>query len=110
MDKQEITAAATAAFTRFGTAAHKAIDLYREGGERLATAANDRWDVAFKQSRPELDAQTRKNALHARDVVARYYGRGLSLSADAAGVAVDTIVGASIAGVERVGAYTHARA
>jgi hypothetical protein len=39
MDKQNFTAAATAAFTRFGTTAHKAIDLYREGGERLAALA-----------------------------------------------------------------------
>lgn len=110
MDKQEFTAAATAAFTRFGTAAHKAIEMYREGGERLATAANERWDAAFEESKPELSAETRKNAKHARDVFSRYYGRGLDLSADGAVVAVDTFVGASIAGIERVGTYKHARA
>lgn len=110
MDKQEFTTAATDAFTRFGTAAHKAIDLYREGGERLATLAGERWDSAFEQSKKELDAETRKNAKHARDVFSRYYGRGLSLSADGAGVAVDTFVGAWIAGIERMGAFKHAKA
>ncbi|MEJ6023976.1 hypothetical protein [Ramlibacter sp. PS4R-6] len=108
MDKHEFTAAAKAAFTRFGTTAHKAIDLYREGGERLATLAGERWDTAFEQSKKELDAETRKNAKHARDVFAGYYERGLALSADGAGVVVDTIVGAWIAGIDRVGSYKHA--
>jgi hypothetical protein len=110
MDKQEFTAAATAAFTRFGTTAHKAIDLYREGGERFASLAAERWDTAFEQSKPELSAETRKNARHARDVFARYFERGLALSADGAGIAVDTFVGASIAGIERMGAWKHAKA
>lgn len=110
MDKQEFTSAATTAFARFGTAAHKAIELYREGGERLATFANERWDAAFEQSRPELSAETRRNAKHARDVFARYYERGLAFSADGAGIAVDTFVGASIAGIERAAAWKQAAA
>ena len=110
MDKQEFTAAAKAAITRFGTGAHKAIDLYREGGERLASLAGERWDLAFEKSKRELDAETRKNAKHARDVFAGYYERGLALSVDGAGIAVDTIVGAWIAGIERVGTYRHAKA
>jgi hypothetical protein len=108
MDKHEFTAAATAAFARFGSAAHQAIEMYREGGERLAALAGERWDVAFEESKPELSTETRRNAKHARDVFARYYERGLALSADGAGIAVDTFVGASIAGIERFAAYKHA--
>jgi hypothetical protein len=110
MDKQDFTAAATSAFTRFGTTAHKAIDLYREGGERLAALAGERWDSAYAQAKAQLDAETRKNAKHARDVFAGYYERGLALSADGAGIVVDTFVGAWISGIERVGTYKHAKA
>jgi hypothetical protein len=108
MDKQEFTQATTAALGRFGNAAHQAIDIYREGGERLAALAGERWDTAFEQAKPQLDAETRKNAKHAKDVFARYYTRAIALSADGARIAVDTVVGASIAGVERVAAYKHA--
>ena len=110
MDKHEITAATTAAFGRFGDAAHGAITLYREGGERLARAAGERWDLAFERAKPQLSAETRKNATHAKKVFARYYDRALSLSADGAGIAVDTFVGAAIAGIERVAGYTPAKA
>ena len=110
MDKQEFTTAAKTAFANFGTAAHKAIDVYREGGERLAALAGERWDSAFEQSKKELDAETRKNAKHAKEVFAKYYERGLALSADGAGIAVDTIVGAWIAGIDRAAAFKHAKA
>jgi len=109
-DFKNFASAAKAGIANFGTAAHKAIDLYREGGERLAAVAGERWDTAFRQSKKELDADTRKNAQHAREVFARYYERGLALSADGAVVAVDTLVGAWIAGIDRVGAYKHAKA
>jgi hypothetical protein len=108
MDKQNITAAAAGAFARFGTTAHKAIEAYRQGGDKLGDYAGTRWDTAFAQARPELDAATRKNAKHARDVFSRYYARSVALSADGAGIAVDTFVGAAIAGIERLGAYKHA--
>ena len=108
MDKQNLTQSATDALGRFGNRAHQAIGLYREGGERIATIAGDRWDAAFQQSRAQLDAETRKNATHAKDVFSRYYARALDLSADGAKIAVDTVIGATIAGVERVAAYKHA--
>ena len=108
MDKQEFTHATTAALGRFGNLAHQAIGLYREGGERLAALAGERWDAAFEQAGPQLDADTRKNATHARDVFSRYYTRAIALSADGARIAVDTVVDASIAGIERVAAYKHA--
>ena len=106
MDKHEFTTAATAALGRFGGAAHEAIDLYREGGERLAALAGERWNAAFEKAKPQLSAETRRNATNARKVFARCYDRALALSADGAGIAVDTVVGAAIAGVERVAAFT----
>ena len=108
MNKQNITQATTEALGRFGNAAHQAIGLYREGGERIATIVGERWDTAFAQSKAQLDAETRKNATHAKDVFGRYYSRALTLSADGAQIVVDTFVGATIAGVERVAAYKHA--
>ena len=108
MDKQEFTRATTGALGRFGNLAHKTIDIYREGTERLATIAGERWDAAFEQARPQLDAETRKNAKHAKDVFSRYYTRAVALSADGAAICVDTVVGASIAGIERAAASKHA--
>ena len=110
MDKHEFTAAATAALGRFGNAAHAAIGLYREGGERLAQIAGERWDVAFEQAKPQLSAETRRNATNARKVFGRCYERALALSADGAGIAVDTGVGVAVAGIERASGYTPARA
>jgi len=108
MDKQEFTQATTAALGRFGNFAHKAIEMYREGSERLAALAGERWDIAFEQAKPQLDAETRKNARHAKDVFSRYYTRAVAMSADGATVCVDTVVGVSISGIERVAAYKHA--
>jgi len=108
MDKQEFTQATTAALGRFGNFAHRAIGMYREGSERLAVIAAERWDAAFEQAKPQLDAETRRNAKHAKDVVGRYYSRAVALAADGATACIDTIVGASIAGIERAAAYKHA--
>lgn len=110
MTKQDFTDTATNALGQFGNVAHRAIELYREGGERIATVANERWDIAFEQAKPQLDAETRKNAKHFRDVVGGYWSRALALSSDGAIIAVDTFVGAAIAGVERVAGYVPAKA
>jgi hypothetical protein len=110
MTKQQFTDAATTALGRFGNAAHRAIALYREGGEHIARIADERWETAFEQAKPQLDAQTRKNARHAKDVFGRYWARALDLSTDGATIAVDTVVGAAIAGVERAAGYSQARA
>lgn len=110
MTKQEFTHTATSALGQFGNAAHRAIALYREGGERIATLANERWDAAFEQAKPQLDAETRKNAKHFKTVVGGYWTRALAMSTDGATIAVDTLVGAAVAGVERVAGYTHAKA
>ena len=110
MTKQEMTHAATTALGQFGNAAHNVIGFWREGGERIAAVANERWNLAFEQAKPQLDAETRRNAKHFKQVVGNYWGRALALSTDGAGIAIDTVVGAAISGVERVSGYTHAKA
>jgi hypothetical protein len=94
----------------FGNGAHHVIGLYREGGERLADAMDQRWKAAFKQSAPKLTPETRKNAQHAHQVFSGYYTKGLAMSADGAQVVVDTLVGAAIAAVERMTALNAATA
>jgi hypothetical protein len=105
MDKQEFTRNATQTLARFGEAAHTVIGMYREGGERLAGLAGERWDAAFQQAKPQLSAETRRNAANARKVFGRYYAQGLALTAEGAAVVVDTCLGAAIAGVERATAF-----
>jgi hypothetical protein len=92
----------------FGNGAHHVIGLYREGGERLADAMEQRWKSALKQNAPKLTPETRKNAAHAQQVFSGYYAKGLAMSADGAQVVVDTLVGAAIAAVERVAAFNAA--
>jgi hypothetical protein len=104
MDTQQFTSTATGYITSFGTAAHQAIGAYREGGERLAQTAQQRWDAALEEAAPKLKPETRKNATNAQKVFGRYYTRGLAASAGGATVVVDTLVGAAIAGVERAAA------
>jgi hypothetical protein len=110
MTKHEFTDVATNALGQFGNAAHQVIALYREGGERIAAAANERWDTAFAQAKPQLDAETRKNAKHFKEVVGGYWTRAIALSTDGATIAIDTVVGAAITGVERMAGYAHAKA
>jgi len=110
MTKHQFTEATTHALGRFGSAAHRAIETWRESGERIATLAGERWDIAFEQAKPQLDAQSRKNAQNFRKAVARWWTRGVAFSADGATIAVDTFVGAAITGVERATAHTPAGA
>ncbi|MBC7602536.1 MAG: hypothetical protein H7255_07750 [Ramlibacter sp.] len=92
----------------FGESAHNAIGIYRESGERLAGVVDQRWKAALKQSSPHLSAETKKNAAHAKHVVGGYYAKGLTLSADGAKVAVDTLVSAATSAVERAAALKQA--
>jgi hypothetical protein len=108
MTKREFTDAATATLGRFGDAAHRTIELYREGGERIAAVVNERWDTAFDQAEPQLSPETRKNARNFKQVCGRCWSRGVALSADGAKIAVDTLVGAAIAGVERAAGHAPA--
>ena len=98
------TFATTAAtfIEQFGQAAHRAVDVYREAGERLAVVADERWSTAFAQSSPKLSKETRKNAAHAREVFAGYYAKGLTVTADGAQTAIDTFVEAAVSATQRV--------
>jgi len=82
--------------TLVGQSAHKAIALYRQGGERLLSATEQSWNRALKASSAELTAETRKNASHAQKVFSGYCAKGLVMTADGATVVVDTLVGAAL--------------
>lgn len=109
MKSNHLPANATELLANFGNAAHHAIGVYREGGERLAGALEQRWKKALKESSPKLKPETRKNAARAQQVFSGYYAKGLALSADGAEVVVDTLVGAAVAAVERAAAFAQAR-
>lgn len=104
------SANATDLVANFGNAAHHAIGIYREGGERLAGALEQRWNAALKETAPKLTPETRKNAARAQQAFSGYYARGLALSADGAEVVVDTVVGVAIAAIERAAAFKQAYA
>ena len=89
----------------FGNAAHRAIGMYRKGGERLADTLEQRWNAALKESAPKLTPETRKNATRAQQAFSGYYARGLALSADGAEMVVDTLVGATAAVIGRAAAF-----
>lgn len=101
MDTNAFSAAATGMVAKFGNSAHEVIGAYREGGERLAGTLEQRWKRALKQSSPKLTAETRRNAARAQQAFSAYYAKGLNLSADGAVVVVDTLVGATVATIER---------
>lgn len=79
----------------FDHGARRAITGWRSGADRLGSFARGRWDRAFAESSPQLSEETRRNASHFRDVVARNYGRGVELSAQGAERAVATVVEAA---------------
>lgn len=109
MNTTAFTTACTSALEAFGATAHGAIDAYRAGGERLGEFAAERWDRAFEQARPQLSAETRRNAAHTRKVFARYYRQGLAMSSSGATVAVDTLVHAGGAALQRAEGFARAR-
>ncbi|HEY0824237.1 MAG TPA: hypothetical protein VGD76_10655 [Ramlibacter sp.] len=84
----------------FDSGAQRAIAGWRAGGDRLGQAARARWDRAFAESSPQLSPETRRNASHFRDVVARRYARGVELSATGAERAVTALVQAAQAAVD----------
>ena len=110
MTTTPFTATAGQFIEAFGTTARSAIGAWRAGGERLGEFASARWDDAFEQARPQLSAETRRNAANARKVFGRYYRQGLQLSTGGAEVAVDTLVQAAGAALERAEAFRQSRA
>jgi hypothetical protein len=81
--------------------ARRAIAAWRTGGESFGHAARERWDRAFAESSPQLSAETRRNASHLRDVVARRYACGVDAAAQGAERAVAAVVHAAHAAVAR---------
>ncbi|HSV34115.1 MAG TPA: hypothetical protein VLI46_01100 [Ramlibacter sp.] len=110
MDAKAFSATATDFIAHAGQAAHQAIGLYRESGDRLAATLEQRWKTALKESSPRLTPETRRNAARAQQAFSTYYAKGLALSASGAGVVVDTVVGAAITAVERAAAFAAANA
>jgi hypothetical protein len=108
MDKQALSSTARQWIAGFDSNARLAIGAWREGGDRLGDVARERWDSAFEQAKPKLSPETRRNASHARDVFAGIYAKGIVLSAIGAEVAVETLVEAARAAVDRAAAAPHA--
>ncbi|MDB5874376.1 MAG: hypothetical protein JWQ07_3818 [Ramlibacter sp.] len=109
MTTKAFSATATDLVANFGNTAHRAIGLYREGGERFANTLEQRWKTALKETSPKLTAETRKNAARAQQKFSTYYARSLAVTADGAEVVVDTLVGATVAAIERAAAFAQAR-
>lgn len=109
MMNKDFSSVATQLIDGFDTTAHHMIDLYRDGGERIGAVARQRWDTAFKESSPQLSAETRRNASHARQVFGGYYTRGIQMAASSAEVAVDTVVQAARTAVQRAAAWQQSR-
>ena len=110
MTSAQITSVANQLIDGFDTTAHQVLDAWREGHERLGAAAKQRWDTAFAESKPQLSAETRKNATNAQKVFARYYDRGFELASGATTVAVDTMVQAARVAVARAANWQQERA
>jgi len=105
MNTTHFSKTATGVIATAGSTAHKAIDAYRTGGERLNHALAQRWSRALKHSAPKLTPETRKNAAHAQKVFSGYYAKGIALTADGAAVVVDTLVGAALATTQKATAF-----
>ena len=110
MDQDKFRIAAEHWISGFDGQAHQAVAELRKGGERLGGFARARWDRAFAESRPQLSEETQRNASHARDVFARWYGKGLDLSTEGAGRAVDAFVGVARTAVGRAADWRQRRA
>ena len=104
MNTNAFSATATDMVAKFGNTAHEVIGAYREGGERLAGTLEQRWKSALKETGPKLRPETRRNAARAQQAFSTYYAKGLNLWADGAVVVVDTLVGATVAAIERAAA------
>ena len=103
MNTNHISTVAIQLVDGFDNTAHKAIDAWRDGAERLAQVTRERWDTAFKEASPQLSAETRRNATNARKVLGGYYFKGIELSTSGAEVAIDTVVQAARVAIERTG-------
>lgn len=88
----------------YGNTAKNVIDAYQAGGERVATALEQRWNSALKQSRSQLTSEAAKNATAAQLAFSMYYTRGLTQTTKGAELMVSQLVRLAEAGIERVAA------
>jgi hypothetical protein len=88
----------------YGATARHVINAYRAGGERVVGLLEQRWNKALKQSRPDLSAETAKNASAAQLAFSVYYTKGLMLTTSGAEQVVSQLVKVAEAGVERAAA------
>ncbi len=104
MTAKNLSTVTTELIATSGKTASNVIKAYRAGGELMADMLNQRWNRAMRQSRPELSAETAKNAAAARSAFTTYYTRGLDITSEGAQQVVKQIVRAAEAGVERAAA------
>ncbi len=110
MNSTRLTATAAQMIDTFDAAAHHLIEAWREAGDRLGGAARARWNRALKASSPQLDAETRRNAMRTRRVVGRCWTRGVARCADSASTAVEGSVGLARMALARASARQAPRA
>jgi hypothetical protein len=110
MKNADFSTVASQVIDGIDSTSQKAIEAWREGGERLGEFAGTRWDSAFKKASPELSAETRRNATRAKKAFAGYYAKGVAMSASGAEVAAQTLVQAARTAVERAAAWQQTRA
>ncbi|RZJ27175.1 MAG: hypothetical protein EOO54_00240 [Haliea sp.] len=104
MTAKNLSTVATELIETSGKTAHNVIKAYRAGGERVVTLLEQRWNRALRQSRPELSAETARNASAAQLAFSVYYTKGLMLSTEGAQYVVKQLVKVAEAGVERASA------
>jgi hypothetical protein len=101
MSAQQLSTLAYDVIVASGNTAKNVINAYRAGGERVGGLVEQRWDSAFAQSRPQLTAETAKNATAAKQIVGGYYTKGLTVASDSATDVVAQLVKVLGGGVER---------
>lgn len=109
MDQTHFRHAAGQWISGFDTQAHRAIAGWRTASDRLGDAARSRWDRAFAESSPQLSEETRRNASHFRDVVARCYVQGMDVAATGAERAVEAVVRVAHKAVDRAADWQQRR-
>jgi hypothetical protein len=101
MSAKNLSTVATDMIATYGKTANNVIKAYRAGGELVVDMLEKRWNSAMRQSRPELSAETAKNASAARAAFTAYYTKGLDMTSDGAQQVVKQMVKVAEAGVER---------
>jgi hypothetical protein len=104
MTAKNLSTVAVDLIEAYGNTARNMIDAYRAGGERAVSLLEQRWSRALKESRPELSAETARNASAAQLAFSVYYTKGLHLTSSGAEQVVRQLVKAMETGVERVAA------